>query len=258
MSRYTGGMNAAALLAAWADQPDVQLLSPAALRLARAVPETRPVLDGLLHDPVDRALAGLGPAPDWRTEQDPNRAALVALVEAEAGARLDHDALARLEARSVGVPGAWVLAAQARALADPAREREARRTLAHQELPYAMPGQLHPLMVEVLAAGDRVLPALHVDWVRKLTAFAAEALILDARALGLWFWPVLRALSPERLRPALARLPDGRRLPPGGKGLAAAYLFRVGGDWERALVNGGPADRLLAALAVLGDRSSSA
>ena len=74
-----------------------------------------------------------------------------------------------------------------------------RRALSAQELPYVFPGELDPLMVDVLAAGEKVLPALHVDWIRKLTDWIAPALAQDCKHLGLWFWPVLRSLDPGRL-----------------------------------------------------------
>lgn len=256
--RYIEFMHEDVILRDGTLERDVGLLGPAALRLARGVPEAREILRQSLTKSFDRALAGLEEPPDFRVEADPGRAALAALCAAErcleGGKAVDLGALRALEDRLRGA-GDQVLVAQARVLVDPDREREARRALASQDLPYVMPGVIHPLQVEILAAGDRVLPALHVDHVRKLTVLVAEILPLDARAVGLWFWPVLRALAPERLRAPLSKLPSARRLPPGGRGLAAAYLSRLGGDVEAALVEAGPADRLLAALAVLGDRS---
>ena len=250
-------MNADPVLAAWRAEPNPAPLSPAALRLAAAVPEAQETLSAQLTDPFLRALAGLEPAPDWRGEADLGRAALGALLWAEAERSMDLTALDALERATEGHATAWVPAATAHALASPARERRGRMLLSTQELPFAAPGELHPLMVEVLAVGDRVLPALHVDWVRKLTAFTADALPLDARALGLWFWPTLRCLAPDRLLRPLQRLPEARRLPPGARGQAAAYLARVGGDAEAALEGASPADLLIAALAILGDREAA-
>lgn len=243
-------------LGIWAASTSPAPLSLSALRLARSVPEARSTLDRLLSDPLERALAGLGPTPDWRGEPDPARAAAGALLAAERGETCDLAAMAALEERTRGT-GEQVWVAQARVMVDPDREREARRALARQDLPYAMPGELLPLQVEILAAGDRVLPALHVDHVRKLTALLAEALVPDLRALGLWFWPVLRALSPDRLRAPLGKVHTARRLPPGARGLAAAYALRVGADPEPALLGAGPQDQLLAALAALGDSSAA-
>lgn len=255
--RYTASMNADKTLADWRRAAPSLPLPPAALRLAAAVPEAQEALDRQLTDPLHRALAGLGPPPDWRLETDLRRAALGALRAAELEAAMDLTALDALERAATSDPEAWVIAAQAHALASPERERRGRMRLAAQELPFAAPGELHPLVVEVLAVGDRVLPALHVDWVRKLTALAADALPLDARALGLWFWPVLRSLPVDRLLKPLQRLHGTRRLPDGARGLCAAYLARVGGDPDSALEGASEADLLIAALAVLGDRGAT-
>lgn len=248
-------MNEIRILQDWAERPDLSALTPATLRLARGVPAARELFLQSITSSLDRALLGVDAPPDFREEPDPGRAALLAWCAAERGG-VELRALADLEEALRGSP-AQVLVAQARVQVDPAREREARRALASQELPFLMPGALHPLQVEILAVGDRVLPALHVDHVRKLTALVVEALPLDARALGLWFWPVLRALSPERLRGPLGQLHAARRLPPGGRGLAAAYRMRVGEAPDAALLEAGPADRLLAAVAALGDRSQA-
>lgn len=249
-------MDPRSTLEGWAASASPAPLSLAGLRLARAVPQVAATLDRLLTDPLERALAGLGPTPDWPGEPDPARASVGALLAAERGEPCDLRALAALEERTRG-SGDQVLVAQARVIVDPARESEARRALARQDLPYVMPGELHPLQVEILAAGDRVLPALHVDHVRKLTALVTEALVLDLRAMGLWFWPVLRALAPDRLRAPLAKVHAARRLPAGARGLAAAYIQRTGGDPGLALAGAGPQDQLLAALAALGDSSAA-
>lgn len=248
-------MDPDAVVAALAAAPDLPELSPAALWLASAVPNARAALDGRLTEPLARGLAGLGPVPDWREETSPGRAAWAALAAAERGEeRGDVGALSELEVRTRAAGEGQVAAARAHVLRSPARVLAARRLLSNPEIPYALPGELHPLMVEVLAAGDQVLPALHVDHVRRITAFVADALVLDARALGLWFWPVLRSLAPDRLAKPLARLPTARRLPPGALGLAAAYLYRIGAPWEAVVAGAGPADQLLAALALVGDR----
>lgn len=247
-------MNPDKILTTWVEEGCSPALPPTALRLASVVPEARAALDGHLVDPLERALAGLARPPSWKNEPDRLRAALAALAAAEREVPLDARELGALEAACVDLPSAWVLAATAHALASPERERQGRMRLSSQELPFAAPGELHPLVVDVLALGDRVLPALHVDWVRKLTTLAAEALPQDARALGFWFWPALRALAPDRLLKPLQRLPETRRLPPGARGLCAAYLHRVGADPAPALVGATPLDQVIGALAILGDR----
>ncbi|RME21449.1 MAG: hypothetical protein D6798_18070 [Deltaproteobacteria bacterium] len=231
-------------------------LSPALLRLARRVPRAVDLLAPRLDEPLDRALLGVGDPP---VEDALPRAVLSAVAAVDGGNRLSPADAAALEARARAAgdacpPTTRVLAAQVHAACSEARVREARRRLGVQDLPYVFPGDLHPVVVDILACGDRVMPALHVDWARKLTVLAADALVQDCRALGLWFWPVLRALATDRLVKPIARLRRARRLPPGGLGLAAAYAFRVGGDWQELVAAGGPADAVIAALAVVGDR----
>jgi hypothetical protein len=108
--------------------------------------------------------------------------------------------------------------------------------------------------VELLAGGEQVLAAQHVDWVRKLSEWIAEALVLEGRALGLWFWPVLGMLDGRRLVKGLESLPRARRLAPGALGLAAASLLRLGHPTAALEPSLQPLDRLLLALARAGDR----
>ena len=126
--------------------------------------------------------------------------------------------------------------------------------LSDQVLPYVFPGEIDELMVHVLGAGDRVLPALHVDWVRKLTTWLTPALQLDCKHTGMWFWPILRCLDVGKLSRPLQQLASSR-LPPGGYGLAAAYCRRLGLDDASLLQAGGESDIRVAALAILGDAS---
>ena len=61
--------------------------------------------------------------------------------------------------------------------------------LSDQNLPYVFPGELHPLQIDIFAVGDKVLPALHVDWVRKLTSLAAQAIeqrLSSSSCVGTW------------------------------------------------------------------------
>ncbi len=232
-------------------------LSPALLRLARRVPRAVEGLAPKLDDPLLRALLGVADPPAAEGALD--RAVLAAVALVDGGQRLDAAQAAALEARALAAgegcaPTTRVLAAQVHAACSEDRVRDARRRLGVQDLPYVFPGDLHPVVVDMLACGDRVMPALHVDWARKLTVLAADALVLDCRTLGLWFWPVLRSLATDRLVKPIARLRRSRRLPPGGLGLAAAYAFRVGGDWQALVAPGGPVDAVIAALAVVGDR----
>ncbi len=240
------------ILDPWCAAPDLSLLSPAALRLARRVPSVRAVLDDVLTDPLERALAGVGdpPAPG----ADLASRVQVAQATADRGAALDPVRMAALEADAEGDPEWWVPAARLHVLASEDRERLGRMRLSDQDLPYVFPGELHPLMVETLAVGDRVLTALHVDWMRKLTGWVADALVLDLRQRGLWFWPDLRFLSERKLAPVLRKQQRIRRGRPGTRGLMVAYHYRTGQEWRRLMTGLEPADAFHAALGVASDR----
>lgn len=233
--------------------PDLSLLSPAALRLGRRLAVVRQALQPRLTDPLDLALLGVGPPPG--EEVDLGRAVLSAVAAMDGGT--PTPTAAALEERATGDARWWPLAAQVHAFSSVKREQQGRMRLSVQELPYAFPGELDPVTIEVLAVGARVLPALHVDWARKLTDHAAEALLLDGRALGLWFWPVLRSMATERLVKPVVALGKARRLAPGALGLAGAYAHRLGAPWAPLVEKGTEADRLLAALAVIGDRPTA-
>ena len=136
----------------------------------------------------------------------------------------------------------------------PLREAEARKVISRQVLPYVFPGEVDPMMVDLLCAGERVLPALHVDWIRKLTVWLSPVIALDCKHGGLWFWPVIRSLDAGKLKRPLMKLAE-TRLPPGGYGLAAAYSRRIGLDDGPILSAGGAADQRIAALAFINDAS---
>lgn len=242
-----------AVLDAWIADPDPTLLSPAALRLARRVPTMAAALDGVLVDPLERALAGLGPVPDV-DGGDLREAVLAGQARADGGERLDPLVMAALEEAARGDATWWVPAARLHVLSSEARERQARMALSEGDLPYVFPGELHPLMVDALAVGDRVLTALHVDWMRKLTGWLADALVIDLRQRGLWFWPQLRFLSERKILRPIQKQQRLRRGQPGSKGLATGYLYKVGGDWRKAAAALEGADALHAALAVASDR----
>ncbi len=236
-------------LDAWIAQPDPLLLSPAALRLARQVPALRPTLADILTAPLDRSLAGLGPPPaESDTLAD---AVLSAQARVDGGALLPPAEAAALEERARGDARWWVPAARLHVLSCPARARQARMALSQMDLPFVLPGELHPMAVELLAIADRALPSLHVDWARKLSAWSTDTLLLDLRHLGLWFWPHLRFLDERKIQRPLQRLAR-KRLPPGGRGLVRVYQWQVSGTGLHDLTDLPPADRLIASLAASG------
>ena len=193
------------------------------LRLICRLPWVQTALAKRALDPIDAALIGISSPPD------PAGTLLDRVRAVQAGAELGVAGLEQLEAEALAADDlhSWVSVARLHALASGEREASARRALSTQELPYVFPGELDPLMVDVLAAGEKVLPALHVDWVRKLTDWIAPALSLDCTHLGMWFWPVLRSLDGGRLRKPLARLVE-TELRPGARGMILIYADRLG------------------------------
>ena len=218
-------------------------------RLARRVPWVVDALRDRVADPVDRALVGLGlPDPAERSVTDRVR---LALAEADGGSVGSAAALADLEAAAAALEQPeWIVpAARLHAQVSTEREASARMALSDQSLPYVFPGDVHPLMVDVLACGERILPALHVDWLRKLTSWLAPGLAADCAAMGLWFWPVLDVLDSKKIsRELTKRLTRPGR--PGGRGLVAAYGTRLALDLDPGPH---PGDRRIHALALLGN-----
>jgi len=243
-----------ATLAAFQAAPNPAWLSPAALRLARRVPALHPTLDPMVASDLDRALVGFGPPPEPEASAPLGHRVLAGLSRADTGDTLPAATAAALEVEATGDPRWWVDAARLHVLASDARERRARMALSDQELPYVFPGELHPMMVEVLAVGDRVLTALHVDWMRKLTGWVVDVAVLDVRQLGLWFWPQLRYLSERKLKRPLLKLQRVRRGLPGSRGLVVGYQSRIGQETQAAFETLDGADRFLAALAIASDR----
>ena len=178
-------------------------------RLIRRLPWVQQALSGVSHDRIDAAMMGLSPAPTATgTLTDRVRSA-------QAGAVLGVHELAELEAEAQAEdePHLWVSQHDCMPLASPEREASARRALG-AGTPHVFPGEaLDAMMIDVLAAGEKVLPALHVDWIRKLTDRIAPALAQDCKSLGLWFWPVLRSLDSGRLGRPLDRLAANRYEP---------------------------------------------
>ena|GEM_PF-3745882 len=132
-----------------------------------------------------------------------------------------------LEQRAQEIPVLWPIATRIHISQSVEREIKARATLSVQQIPFSLPNVLDPIQVEVIAAGEVVLNALHVDWVRKLAKHTLDAFALDCRYLGLWFEPILDTLPENLLRKALRKIPRARKLQPGSLGLAAYYAWRL-------------------------------
>ena len=221
----------------------------AALRLARRIPW---VVDGLaerVNDDIQRSLLGLGLAdPVGRDLSDRIR---LAVAQTDGGSVLSVAAAAELEeeAQATGRIEWCVPAARLHAQANVGREASARMALSEQSLPYVFPGDVHPLMIDVLACGERILPALHVDWLRKLTSWLAPAVAMDCGHMGLWFWPILDALDSKKLSRELRSMVT-KPMKPGSRGQLAAYGSRLALDLDPG---DAPQDRRILALAMVGD-----
>ena len=246
-----GLMEAEKVIAQWVAQAPSSF-TDLELRLLRRLPEWSSRMEPFVKGPIERALAGLGPPPE--ASGDLHSRVRIALASSDSGVVNDTAAMRQLEmeAESSGDPHLWLTAARLHVEASPAREAEARMALSDQVLPYVFPGEIDARMVHVLSAGERVLPALHVDWVRKLTTWLAPTLSLDCKHGGLWFWPVIRILDAGKLKRPLMKLANVR-LPPGGYGLASVYCRRIGLEGDPLLVVGQQVDQRIAALAFLGD-----
>ncbi len=241
-------------IARFVAEPDAAWLSPAALRLIRRIPSLPGSLDAVIAAPLDRALAGLAEPPELGADAPLGDRVLRGVALADGDVCLPAAEAAALEAEAVGNDRWWVDAARLHVLASEDRERSARMALSDQDLPYVFPGELHPLMVEVLAVGDRVLTALHVDWMRKLAGWVMDVAVLDVRLMGMWFWPQLRYLDERKVARPLKKLLRVRRGQPGSRGLVVAYRARIGQDVAGDLAALDGADRFIAALALMSDR----
>ena len=224
-------------------------ISDAALRLARQVPDLQPGLADLPLDPIQRALAGVAPVSVEAQVGLANR--VRAGIAAQASGTLTAKTAAMLEKEATDDLTWWVPAARLHALTDPARERAGRMMLSDQNLPYVFPGELHPVQIDLFAVGDVVLPALHVDWVRKLTGLAAQAIEQDCGVVGLWSRQLLGVLEERTVVREIQRVRRNRRIPPGGRGLAAIYLDELGHDATRMMAGTTPGDTLVRELARL-------
>ena len=220
------------------------------LRLIRRLRWLVEALDGRISDHTERAMIGLDhPEGSSLTMNERWR---VAISQWGGGLEGDKAAMAELEEAFQGDPTHWIPSARLHASVNLGREAAARMSLSNQNLPYVFPGDVHPMMVDVLACGERILPALHVDWVRKITTWMAPVLVLDCTVLGMWFWPVLSVLDGKKLRRPLAGLAK-HNLPPGGRGLAAAYALRLGEDGAPLMVGATELDQRIVDLVTLGE-----
>ena len=241
------------VLEQWIEDPNSSW-SDLELRLLRRVPKWSTRLAPRLVDPIERALVGIEELAAGG--DDLVSRVRIALSRADGGLPNDPGAMAQLEieAQNSGDVHLWLTAARLHAQVSQQREAQARMAISDQVLPYVFPGEIDHTMAHILCAGERILPALHVDWIRKLTVWLAPAIAVDCKHGGLWFWPVIRSLDAGKLKRPLSKLATSR-LPSGGYGLAAAYSRRIGLDDSALLQAGDETDQRISMLAFLGDAS---
>jgi len=222
----------------------------AAYRLLRFLPTMETYSE--LKDPILRVLLGSEDEDYVPGAGDLKLDVLYALSRAALNTPLPAPIVSDLESMSKESISCWPLAARAHVLSSPIRAEEARKRLSSQTMPFVLPGDLHPLQVEALAAGDQVFGALHIEWMRKLAALVLEALPLDCNHLGFWFGPLIDVLPEKAFEKALKKLLRRRRLTTGGWGLAAIYAKKINLNPDPWLCRGGEADSQLFTLGCQG------
>lgn len=207
-------------------------------------------MDSRCEDPVFRALSGLDVSSSetdsfgdrlWKAVAQIDRGAVVSDAEA-------------LETQSRGQIKYWVHAARVHVLSSSLRETQARINLSEQEISYALPGELGETQVELLAAGDRVMHVLHVEWLKKLIDEAVAVLPLDIAHCGYWVSPILEFLPDAKLKRAFRRILKRKKLVSGGLGMMAYYAHRMRLSTDQIMQSASGADRLLFELAIAANR----
>ena len=106
----------------------------------------------------------------------------------------------------------------------------------------------------MFAVGDRALHVLHVEWLKKLTGVAVEALELDCQHVAAWLLPFLEILPEKALRKQISKVSRKKRLMGGGIGLSAFYAGKIGFPVAPILQKGDRYDRLFYEIAKESER----
>ena len=170
----------------------------------------------------------------------------------ENGGILGKEYCVSLEKRSVEHIMLWPIAARIHAAQHEDRVTHARRVLSVQQLPFSLPQELDEIQVEVLACGDKILNALHVDWVRKVARHTLDALVLDCRHIGFWFRPILDVLPEELIKRNIKKIVRAKKLQKGSLGLAGYYARRLNMNEQIFLERGTKEDKEIFSLAMQG------
>ena len=167
----------------------------------------------------------------------------------ENGEKLSKDYCISLEKRSQESTFLWPFAARIHAVEHEDRITHSRRILSVQQLPFSLPQELDEIQIEVFACGDKILNALHVDWVRKIARHTLDALVLDCRHVGFWFQPILDVLPEELIKRSIRKVLRAKKLQKGSLGLAAYYASRLNMDEQPYLARGSKEDQEIFSLA---------
>jgi hypothetical protein len=223
------------MLDSWIKQPDLSLITHTTCRLGRHVPDFREIMDSRCGDPVFRALSGLEVNTSESDSFSDRLWKAVALTDR--GSTVSD--AGKLEELSRGQIKYWVHATRVHVLSSSVRETQARINLSEQEL---------------LAAGDRVMHVLHVEWLKKLIDEAVAVLALDIAHCGFWVSPILEFLPDAKLKRTFRRILKRKKIVSGGLGMMAYYAHRMRLPTDQIMQSASGADRLLFELAIAANR----
>ena len=225
----------------WVEQ---EKISDTTLLFIRNIPTFKQQMQTFISDPIQRVVLGVEecePSHSNDLETD------IRLAKAwlASGKSLEIPFVQKLEHRAMDNPVLHIEAARLHVLTCPSRELKARMALSTQALPYIFPGDIAPLHIELFAVGDRALHVLHVEWLKKLSKIAVEAIELDCIHCGAWSLPFLEILPERDLQKRVQKLARKKKYSGGGLGLLAFYGSRIGLDAKRLLQHGDAYDELL-------------
>jgi hypothetical protein len=234
----------------WIEQ---EKISDTTLLFIRNLPNISNQIQSYISDPIKRILLGIDIRSPIHTnciETDIR----VAKAWIASGKELQVSFVQELEQRAMDNPILHIEAARMHVLTCSKRELTARMALSTQSIPYIYPGEIAPLHIEMFAVGDRALHVLHVEWLKKLSKVAIEAVELDCIHCGAWTLPFLEVLPERELKSRVRKLARKKKLIGGGLGLLAFYGSRIGLDVDLLLKHGDDYDELLYVVAKENER----
>ena len=225
------------------DWVEEEKLSDGLLFFFRNVPTLSSRLKPFVQDPINRILLGFEEQQPVHTNSIETDIR-IAKAWILGGNVLPVSFAAELEERAKINPVLHIDAARLHVLSCPTRELNARMALSTQNIPYIFPGEIAPLHIEIFAVGDRALHVLHVEWLKKLSAVAIDALEIDFEYKKAWSLPFLEVLPERELKNRIRKLARKKKFRGGGLGLLAFYGSRIGLDAKQLLQQGDDYDQL--------------